>query len=258
MSLREIFRKKSGAVLLSATIALGGLGGIAGYELTQESRTPDVSGLTLNQHSEETLLGKADEGARLEQVGADKQRAAALTGFHDMIDNMAMDNGELLGITDELSGIKIPSGSADADFSRAYYEKLQRKQALEKSLAEQGKTFVNEFLLSANITEKDHVALAAEFDAYAGAAVPKSGINYREGAAYRQECQIATSFPHLFMGDDTDEERADDTGSCMQEASTRSVNGLADVGGALGGALLGAGLTGAFWLQRSKKNSPKI
>lgn len=257
MSLREIFRKKSGAVLLSATIALGGIGGIAGYELTQEARTPDVSGLTLNQHSEETFMGKADEGARLQQVGEDKNRAGALAGFHGRIDNMAMDNGELLSITDELSGIKISSSNADADLSRAYYEKLQRKEALEKSLAEQGKTFVNELLLSANITEKDYVALAAEFDAYAGAAVPKGGVNYREGAAYRQECQIATAFPSLFMGDDTDEERADDTGSCMQDASSRK-DSLADLGGALGGALLGAGLTGAFWLQRSKKNSPKI
>lgn len=288
MSLSEYFRKKSGAILFASTVAVSGFGAYLGVQAVQEgsdpkptpsimttpSVHPSLSTLTLDQHNQDTLEGKLSEEKRLEERGIDPNRAARIADFTRLIERIEQDGEELASTQKEIERIKGRAAGLvnETNVAEVLKAKELRAAVLDTTRVQAGEKFVNELREANNITEVDYTTLVATFDKRAAVTLHEKLENYRDGAMYKQECQIVISMASFFSMDD-DEETSADIGACMkglfdnperikQEAqksppapmpAPAKAYGMEEAAGALSGAAIGSMLTVPFWLRRRRQ-----
>jgi hypothetical protein len=217
MSISEFFNRKARAMAAAAALALGAAGGYVGMEAGNSYNQPQASDFTLAAVPENVTERQFISG-HIPGVKEDAAQRAMRQEFSRRIDRTA--------------GLADPAAREDSAVR-----------------------LVTALRTGDRISEKDYQSLVDEYNRRVGLDVTARTGNYRDGAAFNQECQVGAAFGSFFDDEEmTPEELSADVGACMQQAE--AARDKAALGGAAGGAALGGLLGLPLWLRRRK--GPKV
>lgn len=255
MSFSEYLGKKSKAALLATTFGLAAAGGVAGLQVSQAVRQPELSTLTMNQIDEDTFEGRKTEAQRLKETGPDPKREDVMLKFTRAVDQLEQDAETQKDMEDNLRRVRERAGNAviDADYEAVINAQRANIEAMDALRASRAAIFINQARLADDITEVDYKNLVTDFELRARVAVPAELGNYKEGMNWRQECVAITGLFGIWA-DDEPEEVSADVGACM--ASLPDAYAETDLLGAAGGAAFGGLLMLPAW-RRRRSSGPK-